>query len=72
MRPIDEQVIRDYDIQSWLKNEDSETEEMIKLIYFKDFSIKMAAEKVGISSAAANTKLKKLQNNPLVKEIFNR
>lgn len=71
-KPVDEQVITREDMNILLENEDPKIAEMVRLIYFYDYSIKAAAEKVGISSAGANIKLKKLQDNKMVRELFNR
>jgi len=69
---VEDQVILKEDMSSLLEDEDPKLVEIINLIYFQDYSIKAAAEKVGISSAGANIKLKKLQDNKIIKELFNR
>ncbi len=69
---IDESVIFMHDMRKWLENEDPRVVKILELIYFQDYSIKAAAEEVGLSGAGANMKLKELANNKLVRELFNR
>ena len=45
---------------------------IIELVAIQDYSVKAAAEKVGLSGAGASVKLKKLKDNKTVREIFNK
>jgi RNA polymerase sigma factor (sigma-70 family) len=69
---IDDNIIFICDINKWLKNKDPRLIRIIELIYFNDYSIKAAAEEVGLSSAGANIKLKELSKNKQVRELFDR
>lgn len=69
---MDENIIKSHDIQKWLSTEEPLVVKIVKLICLHDYSIKAAAEKVGISGAWANIKLKNLKNKNIVKEIFGR
>lgn len=69
---VDDNIIFMCDIGKWLRNEDPRLIKIIELIYFKDYSIKAAAEEVGLSSAGANIKLKELSKNKYVRELFDR
>ena len=69
---LDDEAIFMCDMGQWLNDEDKRVVKIIELIYFGDYSIKAAAEKVGLSGAGANMKLKNLAKNKVVKEIFNR
>jgi hypothetical protein len=60
---IDNEVIFLHDIKKWLVDEDPRVIEMVELIYFHDYSVKAAAEIVGLSGAGANMKLKDLSKN---------
>lgn len=69
---FDINVIFMHDMKEWLKNEDPRIVKIIELMYFKDYSIKAAAETVGLSGAGANMKLKELARNRIVRELFGR
>lgn len=69
---IDEDAIFTLDMKNWLKDEDPRVVKIVELIYFKDYSIKAAAEEVGLSGAGANMKLKDLSKNKMVRELFGR
>lgn len=69
---VDDGVIFTHDMQNWLKNEDPRVVKIVELIYFRDYSIKAAAEEVGLSGAGANMKLKELSKNKIVRELFGR
>jgi RNA polymerase sigma factor (sigma-70 family) len=71
-KTLDEEVIHTHDIKAWLESEDPRIVKIIELIYFHDYSIKAAAEEVGLSGAGANMKLKDLQNKEIVRELFGR
>lgn len=49
---------------------DSKTKKIIELMYFEDYSIKDAADAVGLSGWAASMRLKKLANKSSIKNIF--
>lgn len=72
IKDIDDNVIFTHDVQNWLKNEDPRVVKIVELIYFRDYSIKAAAEEVGLSGAGANMKLKELSKNKIVRELFGR
>jgi hypothetical protein len=69
---IDDDAIFSHDIKNWLSKEDPRVVRIVELIYFHDYSVKAAAEKVGLSGAGANMKLKELSKNKIVKELFGR
>jgi len=69
---LDDSVISSCDIQKWLANEEPMVVKLIELICFHDYSLKAAADHVGISRAWADIKLKKLKDKSIVKEIFGR
>ncbi len=50
---------------------DEKTRKIIELVYFEDYSIQDAAEKVGLTGWAASTRLKKLATRGTFKSIFN-
>jgi RNA polymerase sigma factor (sigma-70 family) len=49
---------------------DYKTRKIIELVYFKDYSIKDAADEVGLSGWAASMRLKKLANKRSFRTIF--
>jgi RNA polymerase sigma factor (sigma-70 family) len=49
---------------------DSKTKKIIELMYFEDYSIKDAADAVGLSGWAASMRLKKLASKSSIKNIF--
>tara|TARA_A100001011_G_scaffold167625_1_gene176449 strand:+ start:1350 stop:2036 length:687 start_codon:yes stop_codon:yes gene_type:complete len=51
---------------------DSDTAKIIELICLGDYSIKDAAEKVGLTGWAASMRLKKLSKNRIIKDILNK
>ena len=59
-------------LQKLLGKVDSKTAEIIKLIYFQDYTIKDAAEKVGLSGWAASMRLKNLSTKKSFKDIFDK
>ena len=65
-------VISAHDIQKWLKSEDPSLAKIINLMYTCDYTIKDAAQEVGMTVAAASVKLKRIKNKQIVKEIFGR
>lgn len=69
---LDEEVISSYDLKKWLDEEDPRVAKIIELVCFKDYSIKAAAEQVGLTGAGANIKLKELKNKKIVRELFGR
>jgi DNA-directed RNA polymerase sigma subunit (sigma70/sigma32) len=69
---LDENVIMSYDVQKWLATEDPLVVRLIELICIRDYSLKAAADEVGISRAWADVKLKQLKDKHIVKEIFGR
>jgi RNA polymerase sigma factor (sigma-70 family) len=52
------------------KKLDYRTRKIIELVYFKDYSIKDAAEAVGLSGWAASMRLKKLANKRSFQSVF--
>ncbi len=50
---------------------DAKTRKIIELMYYDDYSIKDAAEEVGLSGWAASMRLKKLASKTSIKNIFN-
>ena len=62
-------VIFKNDFDKLIRGEDYKMQELIKLICMKDYSIKAAAEKIGISHTGASNRLKRLQKKKIVKEI---
>jgi len=69
---VDEQAIFLHDMKNWLCDEDPRVVKIIELYCFQDYSIKAAAEAVGLSGAGGNMKLKELAKNPHVREILGR
>jgi RNA polymerase sigma factor (sigma-70 family) len=61
-----------YDIEKWMKSEDPKVKKLVELVCFKDYSIKAAAEVVGISHTGATNKLKRLKRKKIIRDIFNR
>ena len=51
---------------------DAKTSKIIELIYLNDYSIKDAAEEVGLSGWAASMRLKNLSKNRMIKELFDK
>lgn len=54
------------------KKLDRKTSRIIELVYFEDYSIKDAAEKVGLTGWAASMRLKSLARKKSFKDIFDR
>jgi RNA polymerase sigma factor (sigma-70 family) len=50
---------------------DPKTRKIIELMYYEDYSIKDAADAVGLSGWAASMRLKKLSNKSYIRNIFN-
>lgn len=50
---------------------DDKTRKIIELVYFEDYSIKDAADKVGLTGWAASIRLKRLASRGTFKSIFN-
>lgn len=71
-KSLDDEVIFRHDMQAFLETADPRIVKIFELIYFYDYSIQAAAEKVGLSGAGANMKLKDLQDNKAIQELFNR
>lgn len=71
VRP-DVEAMNRCDMQKWLKDEDPRVVKIVELMYFHDYTVKAAAEQVGLTGAGANLKLKCLKNNKMVREIFGR
>ena len=59
---LDDGVIISHDIQKWLATEDPMVVKLIELICMHDYSLKAAADEVGISRAWADVKLKQLKD----------
>lgn len=53
------------------KKLDHKTRKIIELMYYEDYSIKDAADAVGLSGWAASMRLKKLSEKSYIKNIFN-
>jgi RNA polymerase sigma factor (sigma-70 family) len=58
------------DFEKWIQSEDEKVKKLIELVCFKDYSIKAAAKKVGISHTGANNKLKRLKKKKIVRDMF--
>ena len=69
---LEDYVTFKHDIEKWMEFEDSKVKRLIELVCFKDYSIKAAAEMVGISHTGANNKLRKLKRKKIVREMFDR
>jgi len=70
--PLDEEIIIREDVQTLINESDPTIAKMLDLIYFHDYSITSAAEEVGMSSAGANIKLKRLRRKKSIRDVFNR
>jgi RNA polymerase sigma factor (sigma-70 family) len=57
-----------HDFENYLENSDLETKEFLDLIFFKDLSLSETAEKLDISKQTVYDRLKKIQNDKMVKE----
>ena len=51
---------------------DNKTAKIIELVCLNDYSIKDAAEEVGLTGWAASMRLKKLNKNRVIKDILNK
>lgn len=69
---LDEQVILKKDMEKWMDLEDEEIKKLVELVCFKDYSIKAAAEIIGISHTGASNKLKKLKRKKIIRDMFGR
>jgi len=69
---LDDSVITMHDLQKWLADEDPRVVKIIELVCFKDYSVRAAAEEVGLTGAGASLKLKSLKNKQIVREILGR
>tara|TARA_Y100000310_G_scaffold328331_1_gene396313 strand:+ start:29 stop:592 length:564 start_codon:yes stop_codon:yes gene_type:complete len=54
------------------KHIDSKTSKIIELVCLNDYSIKDAAAEVGLSGWAASMRLKNLNKNSIIRDIFNK
>jgi RNA polymerase sigma factor (sigma-70 family) len=71
-KAVDDDVIFKHDMCKFLETADPRIIKIFELMYFHDYSIKAAAEEVGLSGAGANMKLKNLQDNKIIQELFDR
>lgn len=69
---LDDNVITICDIQKWLADEDPRVIKIIELVCFKDYSVRAAADEVGLTGAGASLKLKNLKNKHVVRELLGR
>lgn len=65
-------IILKYDMDNWLKGEDPTIVKLVELVLLRDYSISKAAKEVGLSNAGANSKLKGLKNNKIIREMLGR
>lgn len=70
--PLDDSVITMHDLQKWLADEDPRVVKIIELVCFKDYSVRTAAQEVGLTGAGASLKLKGLKNKQIVRELLGR
>lgn len=59
-------------LNSICEDVDEKTAKIIRLVCLEDYSIKDAADEVGLSSWAANVRLKNLSKNKKIKELLSR
>jgi len=69
---LENHVILKHDIEKWIKSEDPKVLKLVELVCFEDYSIKAAAEIVGISNTGANNKFKKLKRKKIIRDMFDR
>lgn len=59
-------------LKKLLKKIDPKTAKIVELVYFKDYTIKDAAQQVGLSGWAASMRLKNLASKRAFKDIFDK
>lgn len=69
---LEDVVISKHDFEKWMESEDPQIRQLVELICFKDYSVKAAAEAVGISHTGASNKLKKLKRKKKIRDMFGR
>lgn len=69
---LDDIVILKSDIEKWIEGEDEQIKELVNLICFKDYTVKAAAEAVGVSHTGANNKLKNLKRKKIIRDMLGR
>jgi len=69
---LDDEVIFMKDMAAWLQDEDPRIVKAIELLYFHDYTKSAAARAVGLTPTGLSIKLRELQDNSLVREIFGR
>lgn len=69
---LDDYITFKSDIIKWVEKEDLKTKQLIELVCFDDYSIKAAAEKLGMSHTGANNKLKSLKRKKIIRDTFGR
>jgi len=67
---LENQAALKHDIEKFMKHESPETKKLVELICFKDYTVKAAAEVVGISNTGACNKLRKLKKNKIIRDIL--
>jgi RNA polymerase sigma factor (sigma-70 family) len=60
------------DIEKFMKSESPEVRKLVELVCFNDYSVKAAAEIIGISHTGASNKLKKLKKKKIIRDILGR
>lgn len=69
---LEDAVISKHDFETWMETEDAQVKQLVKLVCFEDYSVKAAAEVVGISHTGASNKLKKLGRKKKIRDMFGR
>jgi len=69
---LEDRAALKYDLEKFMKSENLQTRKLIELVCFKDYSVKAAAEAVGISHTGANNKLRRLKRKKIIRDILSR
>lgn len=69
---LEDSVISKHDFEKWIGAEDAQIKQLVRLVCFEDYSVKAAAEVVGISHTGASNKLKRLGRKKKIRDMFGR
>jgi len=65
-------IVTQHDFDNWIGAEDAKTQKLVELVCFKDYSVKSAAEVVGVSHTGASNTLKKLSRKKKIRDMLGR
>ena len=69
---LDDSVILKRDVEKGIEREDEQVRGLVGLICFNDYTVKAAAEAMGISHTGASNKLKNLKRKKIIRDMLGR